>query len=182
MRRDRLSVAFQVDHGQQHGQESGQRSGRSHPRTNRISSQGGDLTGKPVALASHRAGERGPRRSWRPKASKATDSRQLAPREQGGEAYVTPPNPDSPPPVPPLPGKVSGGVLGNVAFDLHSKLCDFVLAVTFGLIATALGILIKWDWHTSLGSDAFEILVRHLCVAGRRAGSFSFCSSPKRRM
>ncbi|MGA7685653.1 MAG: hypothetical protein WCC32_05335 [Terriglobales bacterium] len=77
---------------------------------------------------------------------------------QAGEAKATPPNPDSPPPVPSLPGKVSGGVLGNVAFDLHSKLCDFVLAVTFGLIATALGILIKWDWHTSLGSDAFEIL------------------------
>ncbi|MGA9353094.1 MAG: hypothetical protein WBV46_05345 [Terriglobales bacterium] len=56
------------------------------------------------------------------KASKATDSRQLALREQGGEAYVTPPNPDSPPPVPPLPGRASC----DVAFDTTFRCHDFV--------------------------------------------------------
>lgn len=59
---------------------------------------------------------------------------------------------------------LAGAILIAVNYGRLGKIGRGVLAVTLGLIATALNILIKWNWKTSSGSlgrleyDAFEIL------------------------
>ena len=53
---------------------------------------------------------------------------------------------------------LAGAILIAVNYGRLGKAGKGVLAVTLGLIATVLGILIKWNWNRSLGSDAFEIL------------------------
>jgi hypothetical protein len=59
---------------------------------------------------------------------------------------------------------LAGTILIAVNYGRLGKAGKGVLAVTLGLIATALNILIKWNWNTSSGSldrlgyDAFEIL------------------------
>src|SRR5271155_1288546 len=53
---------------------------------------------------------------------------------------------------------LAGAILIAVNYVRLGKAGKAVLAVTLGLIATALEILIRWDWHGSLGSAAFEIL------------------------
>jgi hypothetical protein len=59
---------------------------------------------------------------------------------------------------------LAGAILIAVNYGRLGKAGKSVLAVTLGLIATALYILIKWNWKTSPGSldrlefDAFELL------------------------
>lgn len=59
---------------------------------------------------------------------------------------------------------LAGAILIAVNYGRLGKAGKGVLAVILGLIATALNILIKWNWNTSSGSldrlkyDAFEIL------------------------
>jgi hypothetical protein len=59
---------------------------------------------------------------------------------------------------------LAGAILIAVNYRRLGKTGRGVLAVTLGLIATTLNILIKWNWNTSSGSldrlgyDAFEIL------------------------
>jgi hypothetical protein len=53
---------------------------------------------------------------------------------------------------------LAGAILIAVNYFRLGKAGKGVLAITLGLIATALYALIKWNWNKSLGSIAFEIL------------------------
>lgn len=61
-------------------------------------------------------------------------------------------------------GPLAGAILIAVNYGRMEKAGKAVLALTLGLIATALYILIMWDWKTAVGSlgrleqDAFKVL------------------------